>query len=195
MTWFIVTPLSRQASTRTVFRNTDLTDENPVDHASEFGKNVANLDGTPGVGKDTVVRANPNMDLPQLDDTGATVGHMRSDVALFHELVHAYTDTRGFTESGTISTDDSFVSAAPLGALHLHDPNVVADAEAHWPVGRAEYQAAGLGLHKGDFLTENTYRNERTQVAKSGKGIAGDALMPQRTQYLGLEDYKTIGGM
>jgi Effector protein len=174
----------------------NLTDEQPADKNSEFGKNILGLDGTPGVGKDTVVRSNPNMDIPSVDATGAASGHGRSDVALFHEMVHAYTDTRGITESGLITADDSFVSAAPLGAIHLQDPDVVADAKAKWPVQRAEYQAAGLGFHKGDLLTENTYRRERTEVAKSGKGIAGDMLMPQRTKYVSTDDdYKTIGGL
>jgi hypothetical protein len=174
----------------------DFTDETPADDKSEFGKNIVGLDGTPGVGKDTVVHSNPNMDIPLTDATGAASGKGRSDVALFHEMVHAYTDTRGITEAGQITDDDSYVSAAPLGAIHLHDPDVAADAKAAPPVLRAEYQAAGLGLHKGDLLTENTYRRERTEVAKSGKGIAGDMLMPQRTNYTSTDDdYKTIGGL
>jgi hypothetical protein len=46
------------------------------------------------------------------------------------------------------------------------------------------------------LLTENSYRHERTEVAKSGKGIAGDMLMPQRTNYTSTDDdYKTIGGL
>ena len=172
--------------------DTDLTAERAVG-GSAFGKNIHNDDGTPGVGTDTLINFNPNMDVTENNEQGDVVGRTRSDVALYHELVHSYTDTRGHTKWGNITEDESFVSAVP--GARLKDPDVVADANSKSPVSRAEYQAAGLGLHRYDRLTENAYRKERTQVAKSGKGIAGDMLMPQRTRYAeSNNDYKTIGG-
>lgn len=170
-----------------------LSRENAVG-GSAFGKNIVNDDGTPGVGTDAIIQAAPNMDFPQTDENGDWVGNMRSDVVLFHELVHAYTDTRGFTKWGQVQADESFISAVP--GLRLQDPNVVRDANSQNGVGRAEYQAAGLGLHMLDPITENAYRRERNEVGKSGKGIAGDLLMPQRTSYAHSDDdYKTIGGL
>ena len=154
--------------------NTDLTGEHGTN--TNFGFGTVRDDGSPGVGTDALVNANPNMDVIENDAKGNVVGRMRSDVALYHELVHAYTDTHGFTEWGPVAK-----------------PGTDIDVQKNAPP-RNEYQAVGLGEFAGNFLTENTYRDERHGVAKSGKGIAGDELLPQRDKYNSVDDYLTIGG-
>src|SRR5262249_14603330 len=126
--------------------DTDLTAEHGTNTNIGFG--TVRDDHTPGVGSDALVNVNPNMDVTENDAAGAVVGRMRSDVALYHELVHAYTDTHGFSEWGPV--------AHPGTDL---DVNGVAPS-------RNEYQAAGLGEFAGNFLTENSYRHERNDVGK-----------------------------
>ncbi len=75
---------------------------------------------------------------------------MRSDVTLFHEMVHAH--------------------HAAYGTL---DQTVLGGADAHADdVGQngMEYQAVGLGGWAGDPLSENTYRQERNQIGASNVG-------------------------
>jgi hypothetical protein len=155
--------------------DTDLTGEHGKETNLGFGT-VKDDKGTPGIGTDALVNANPNMDVIENDTAGKVTGHIRSDVALYHELVHAYTDTHGFTEFGPVA-----------------HPGTDLDTSGTAP-SRNEYQAVGLGEFAGQFLTENNYRSERHGVAKSGKGIAGDELMPQRERYNSTDDYLTIGG-
>ena len=175
------------------------TDNTPdYENADEIGDNREGFgtlaaDGTPGVGSDTKVRINPNHDVIETaeNDEGHTVevGRMRSDVALFHELVHAYTDTRGITDGGFVHRNDG--RERKPGSKP--DPNVVLDADSG--IRGAEHQAAGLGKYKGHLLTENTYRRERNELGKAGRGMAGDLLMPQRSGYSTNNDYKTLGGL
>jgi hypothetical protein len=121
-------------------------------------------DGTRGDGDDLVdIYANPNLDVVS---AGAT---FRSDVALYHEMVHALHDTTGTTDFSAVDAGDGV------------DPGVTADIAAH--VNRQEHLGAGLGIHAHDRFSENRYRAERNAVARSGKGLAGDRTMPQRDEY------------
>lgn len=166
------------------------------ENADEIGDNregygTLATDGTPGVGTDTKVRINPNHDVIEsaTNDEGheVQVGRIRSDVALFHELVHAYTDTRGITDGGFVRRNDGRQRGSPA------DPSTVLDADSG--IRAAEHQAAGLGKFKGQLITENNYRRERNELGKAGRGMAGDLLMPQRAGYSLNNDYQTLGGM
>jgi hypothetical protein len=123
----------------------------------------------------------------------------RSDVMLFHELRHAYDNSRGLQASGKID------------AAEAQGP------DAGQSVNLSEYQAVGLGRYDAkspvkerpatrwdngpvplpnktpDDPTENSYRAERARIAelagKEQKGVVeGDAGMAQRTSYDGWKD-------
>lgn len=101
-------------------------------------------------------------------------GTFRSDVALYHELVHSYHDTRGTTDAPPVDAMDGMRRELRRGnfggALDeiLHpDPNIASDAAAG--LNRYEHQAAGLGVHADNPISENAYRRERNGVALSGK--------------------------
>lgn len=91
---------------------------------------------------------------------------MRSDVTLFHELVHAHHAAYG-------TLDQSIVENAPD-----------LDADTYG----LEYQAVGLGDWYDDKLTENTYRMERNAIGvanqgeRTGGGVADDDIA-RRTSY------------
>lgn len=147
-------------------------------------------DGKHGVGGDTTIAMNPGMDVV------AGGGTFRSDVALYHEMVHAMHDTAGTTDSSQVTEQDSALREFKKGNFSggineiLHpDAGVASDAAFRRADGtglnRYEHQAAGLGLYKDDPITENRYRAERNAVALSGKGAPGDLLMPQRDRYVG----------
>ena len=143
-------------------------------------------DGRPGVGGDTTIDINPNMDVSV---GGAT---WRSDVALYHEMVHSFHDTRGTTDASTVQANDGFTREMGKGnwggAVHeFVNPNPGNAGDAAAGLNRYEHQAAGLGLYADSAISENAYRRERNQVALSGKGIGGDLLMPQRDQYIGYQ--------
>lgn len=141
-------------------------------------------DGRPGAGGDTTIAANPNMDV-----NGAG-GTWRSDVALYHEMVHSLHDTKGTTDSSTVGAGDDVLREARKGSFSgmIHEamhPNANTAADSAAGLNRYEHQAAGLGLYRDDPMTENAYRRERNAVALSGKGIGGDLLMDQRHGYTG----------
>lgn len=144
--------------------------------------------GGPGLGGDTSIGINPNMDVVAPLPAGGTAT-FRSDVTLFHEMVHSLHDTQGTTDTSTVSSLDGvqreLQRGNPIGALQQltnPDPSIVADANNG--VARYEHQAVGLGAYADDAVTENAYRRERNAVARSGKGMAGDLLMPQRDIYV-----------
>jgi len=97
---------------------------------------------------------------------------MRSDITLFHELVHAFHATEGDISQGLLTTQrDEGANAIDVGEM------------------RMEYQAVGLGVHADNDLTENAYRKERAAIGASGVGArtsggVGDADVVQRNQYL-----------
>lgn len=138
-------------------------------------------DGRAGVGSDTCITYNANHDV--VATSGATY---RSDVALFHEMVHALHDTRGTTDMEKVSPLDGvrrdLAEGNPLDSSVTPDPALVADAGK---TRRYEHQAVGLGLYRNAPITENAYRRERRDVALSGMGMAGDLLMEQRDRYRG----------
>jgi len=152
-----------------------------IDH--EPGVGAPFEDGRPGIGADAGVRVNPNLDV----ETSKV--RYRSDVALFHEMVHALHGTRGTNDMSHVQSTDGVARELRKGSafgalgelLHLDDMRI--DADSKHPLSRHEHQAAGLGLYADDRVTENAYRRERGAVAWSGKGMAGDLLMQERQRY------------
>jgi hypothetical protein len=66
---------------------------------------------------------------------------MPSDVALYHELTHAY-----HMHLGDVATGAATPPVAPIDA----------------GTRNAEYQVTGLGAYAGASISENAYRRERT---------------------------------
>jgi hypothetical protein len=94
---------------------------------------------------------------------------MRSDVTLFHEMVHAYDAAYGIMDQTQLTATDA-VTSSDVGLWGM------------------EYQAAGLGAWAGDRLTENAYRAERraigaTDVGERTTGGPTDDDMQDRTSY------------
>ncbi|MCA9679123.1 MAG: hypothetical protein H6708_28180 [Kofleriaceae bacterium] len=91
----------------------------------------------------------------------------RSDVTLYHELVHAYQSTNNNWDTGTVGSD----AAAPQDR----------------GIDESEYQAAGLGNHYLDPYTENEYRRDRMDIGARGNGMrtlgGSDADMHERDYY------------
>lgn len=130
-------------------------------------------------GGDSIIFINPNRDV---DD--GEIGRTRSDVALYHEMVHAHHDTHGTTRAGNVEASDL-----------PGDYAVETDAAFDRPVERAEHQAMGIGEFKHAYLSENNYRSERFGVAASGRGIGGDLSLQDRVAYSDrADDYDAFDG-
>ncbi|MCI0633914.1 MAG: type III secretion system effector protein [Actinobacteria bacterium] len=98
---------------------------------------------------------------PDAGPDGEDVTHGRSDVVLFHELVHAHHAAYGTAEEGVIDPIDVFRGDGEVAdALNL--------------VSDEEYQVTGLGEFAGDLLTENTYREERARIGAADIGERED---------------------
>jgi hypothetical protein len=153
-------------------------------NASQSGEKEEGLgapypSGRRGLGTDPSISYNPNYDI-----TPSGGGRFRSDVGLYHEMVHALHDTRGTTDISMVSSLDNVRRDAARGELsegsRVADPAMVEDAGE---TVRGEHQAVGLGLYRDDAISENVYRRERQLVAQSGRGMPGDTLMEQRDYY------------
>jgi NleD-like pathogen effector protein (putative zinc metallopeptidase) len=99
----------------------------------------------------------------------------RSDVALFHEMVHAYHDTHGTYDTNEVGRP---VAGDQAEVKRLRAENKRLQQE--------EYNAAGI--EGGSFtkldglnMTENEYRAERRGIEVGA--AAGDAEMHTRTKY------------
>lgn len=94
---------------------------------------------------------------------------LRSDITLFHELVHAQHAVDGDVAQDTLKAG---TGVKPIDVDEL----------------RMEYQAVGLGAYDENEYTENGYRKERAKIgagigARTTGGVA-DANVVQRDQYL-----------
>jgi hypothetical protein len=171
-------------------------DGNEIHHSTTLFPNLdqsadADTSGawTMEYGDGAAIAMNPNMDV------GTGDASIRSDVALFHELVHAHHFIAGTRAEGNVEASDALTHATNTGdiwgiagQLANPDSRVALDATETDKVAaieRAEHQASGLGVHADDPLTENAYRAERRDVARSGQGLAGDRGMPRREGYRG----------
>jgi len=154
------------------------------------GEQVPFPDGRSGVGDNTTVLYNPGVDV--------VTPHMtsRSDVTLYHELVHARHRTQGTLDAGEVLANDGvareLAQADFAGASEeARNPDVNVWLDALWldrgpkfgPVDRAEHQATGLGYYEDARFSENRYRGERNDLAFSGEGVAGDWPMLPRRRY------------
>lgn len=102
-------------------------------------------------------------------DTLASRENLRSDVTLYHELVHAHHAVYNTWDSGNVAAGPG-VPASDVGVI-----------------GNFEHQAAGIGAHANDAYSENRYRAERRMI---GNGVGArttgsetDANMTRRDTY------------
>lgn len=116
-------------------------------------------DVVPGVGVDAATSYKPGRYIETPN------GNVRSDVVLFHELRHAFDVTGGTLAEGEIEPGPGIPDEDVYELL-------------------SEHQAIGLGAFADDEMTENGYRADRNEIAKTGIGVLeGDAEMPQRESY------------
>lgn len=150
--------------------NASLTD-------ARLGRDAA---GNAGAGLDARVNFNPGAGNIQIRPG---VEEYRSDVAMYHEMMHAYTDTRGISDLGNVQVGDAPAS----GPAQTAAQQAGVDSDANNGLARAEHQAAGLGVYANESMSENAYRAERREIAwGDGTGQrAGDASMWRRDQYIG----------
>ncbi len=140
--------------------------------------------GKAGNAHDSEVSFNPGRDLSPEDAAQAPGMHgklpsdqwmpIRSDVLLYHELVHAKHQTDGTDREATLEQVD-FQGDKNKG-----------QSDAGQGVHESEHQAVGLGAHSDESTTENRYRQERADLANKYPQLAvkGDQNMPQRDTYL-----------
>lgn len=125
--------------------------------AEDKSKAYMGSDGvTAGEGTNSRVRYNPGVNAGPPDGIDAWLP-FRSDVLLYHELVHSRDHTLGTLAQGKDSATGENLR---------------------------EQRAAGLGAYKDEFISENAYRRDRRLIAAGGTGTRdGDATMPDRTSY------------
>jgi hypothetical protein len=98
--------------------------------------------------------------IPGVDEELDPWAVWRSDVALYHELVHVLDYFEG-----------------------IGDPRFATEAGVEFSA--MEYQAIGIGPWQGAPISENAYRAARREIGKLGTGAAtGDADMPDRPRYI-----------
>ncbi len=138
--------------------------------ASPIHRDAATLhaDGTAGPGSDARVRINPGHTIAPTDRDPEQDRWLpfRSDVLLYHELVHAMDDTHGTLNRGTTGADGDGVAWDSYQEL-------------------AEHRAAGLGRYANEPISESAYRRARRAIGAGGGADArgGDATMPDRDTY------------
>ena len=129
---------------------------------------------TPGEGVDSRVRYNPGVDIAPADAdlTQDQWLPWRSDVLLYHELVHSMDHTYGTMDPDRIGADGD-------GAIDSES------GEAYDAGGkRSEHRAAGLGIYADEAISENAYRAARRDIGATGVGErVGDDTMPDRDTY------------
>lgn len=87
----------------------------------------------------------------------------RSDVTLYHELVHAY-----HTQMGTAKAKEALVSAERVvdDVDRPYHKEGIGGEETMGGVSEEEYATVGLGDYASDRFTENRYRRERRQLGE-----------------------------
>ncbi len=112
--------------------------------AGVLADNIPNAsNGTGSNGTLSIAPGQPIVDASAPDH----YGHIRSDMVLYHELVHANHNRNGTRD------------ATPMTAAEAVDPKDIGTRGS-------EYQAMGLGRYAGDLYTENRYRAERRAMGE-----------------------------
>jgi hypothetical protein len=176
-------PGSTVPDTSTAFeRSLDATNTPTVSIPGE-GAPFAN--GSPGLGSNTEVQMNPNLDARVPDPISGTISTFRSDTTMFHELTHALHDTQGTTDNSPVAATDAIAPAVPHAGF-------ASDAANN--VSRYEHQAVGLGLHANSAISENAYRRERRLLGSTQAAMPGDTLMSDREFYTAPQTYNDMFG-
>ena len=117
------------------------TDEgNACDDYDDPSARMRNADGSNGDGTDSVVEYNP--DRTQVGDGSQDWMTRPADVGLFHELHHAADASEGAMDRGNVDIDGN-------------------------DTRRREAQVVGIGPYAGNDHTENDYRSERGEPART----------------------------
>jgi Effector protein len=120
-----------------------------------------------GTGFDSRIQYVPGKSFVQEGPDGYAIEHT-SDTTLFHEMAHAYHQTRGTIAGRTRQDQYGQWQEEKVGDQAWHPFDRDEDV--------SEYQASGMGQFEGDFLTENEYRRERRE------GL-GERNMIERERY------------
>lgn len=173
---------------------------NPI--TNDANEQPLNPDGTPAslvdprLGRDASGNAGPGLDArvnfnPGIGNVAPRPGvaEWRNDVAMYHEMVHAYTDTQGISDLGNVQVGDRPAS----GPAQTAAQQAGVDSDAGNGVARAEHQASGLGVYANERISENRYRQERQEIGwGDGTGVLpGDPSMGRRDRYAG---YNNVPG-
>lgn len=151
-----LSPLFKQNASKNYDPSLGLDNTNGFASAEDASKASLKADGTANDGTNSRVRYNPGQ---SITPEGAIDKWLpfRSDVLLYHELVHSMDQTGGTLANGTDSATGEKLR---------------------------EQRAAGLGVYANETISENAYRRDRLAIANSGVGVRdGDATMPHRTSY------------
>ncbi len=134
----------------------------------DYDDAIVGVDGDANIGVDARVFVNPGIDIrPDGVDLAEDAWlPTRSDVFLYHELVHAMDYTLGTLDP--TRADDTGDGADPFDAF----------------ADRREHRATGLGRFSAEEITENAYREARRAIGASNVGErSGDDGMAYRDTY------------
>ncbi len=153
--------------TTTIQRSRDGEAVATVDGADDTNLRFRRPDGSAGAGVDTRVHYDAGVETrPERISLADEWFPIRSDVTLYHELVHARDNAYGTMVDGTVQAGDG------------------ADGWDVNHVPRLEHRAAGLGLFAGEDVSENAYRAARRKIGAAGVGVRpGDVGMAHRDTY------------
>jgi len=142
---------------------------NPLGASADAANPADRAKWSDGTGVNSIVNYVPGANVTVPGYGKDKFNPFRSDVALYHEMVHAMHITDGTMASSKVSSG----------------PKIDQDAG----IQNFEHQAAGLGDYAADPITENAYRRERNAIGNHAGGISNadpaldDRNMPQRTNY------------
>lgn len=151
-----LSPLFKKNGSGAYDASLGLDNTNGFASAEDGSKVHVGADGTANEGTNSRVRYNPGQ---TISPEGAVDAWLpwRSDVLLYHELVHSLDQTSGTMANGKDSATGERLS---------------------------EQRASGLGIYANETMSENAYRRDRQLIAAGGVGARdGDATMPHRTSY------------
>lgn len=147
-----------------------LGNPNPLGASADAQDPLERSKWSDGTGVNAKLNYVPGQDVTIPGYEKDTFNPIRSDVVLYHEMVHALHIANGSMAKGTVT----------------NGPQVDIDRG----IQNFEHQATGLGDYAADPMTENGYRRERNAIGNHTGGIINattaaldDRSMPQRTNY------------